>query len=56
METPKGLISRLTAFLQQPFQEEMDLTQWVLFTILITSVAVLWCRVLSHVEPIALTE
>lgn len=53
--TTKGLISRLTDFLARPFSQEMDVVQWILFTILIVSVAVLWCRVLAHVEPIELT-
>lgn len=51
----KGLVSRLMAFIKQPFQSEMDLGQWVLFTILIVTVAVLWCRVLADIEPIDFT-
>lgn len=47
-----GLITRLTDFLAKPFNTDGDVTDWVLFTILIVSVAVLWCRVLAHVEPI----
>lgn len=55
-ETPRGLISRLTSFLKQPFQEQMDIGQWVLFTILVVSVAVFWTRILSHIDPTELVE
>lgn len=52
----KGLVTRLTAFLKQPFQADMGIGSWILFTILIVSIAVLWCRVLAHIEPVELTE
>lgn len=51
-----GLVSRLTAFLKRPFQEEMGAGQWVLFTILVVTVAVFWCRILSHIDPTELVE
>lgn len=51
----KGLISRLTNFIQAPFTEDMGAGSWVLFVIFVISIAFLWSRVLEHIEPIELT-
>lgn len=55
-ENPRGLISRLANFLKQPFQEEMNAGQWVLFTILIVSIAIFWTRILAHIDPTEILE
>lgn len=47
-----GLISRLQSFLKQPFQENGDVWNWVLFTGLIIILVILWSKVLDHIEPV----
>lgn len=44
-----GIITRLNSLASQPFNEQGDLIQWVLFTILIATVAFAWTRILSHI-------
>ena len=45
----KGYISRMTNWAQHPFSTQMDLWGWVLFTVLIITIAYLWSRVLRHI-------
>lgn len=47
-----GVISRIKSFIAQPFTQQMDLTNWILFLIVIITIAFLWTRVLQHIEPV----
>lgn len=44
-----GVVSRLSRFFQRPFTEEMDVWGWVLFTILVVTIGILWSRILAHI-------
>lgn len=44
-----GIISKLGNWAGQPFSAQMDLWNWVLFTVVIVSVGVIWTRVLHHI-------
>ena len=44
-----GFIQRLSGFISQPFQAQGDLWNWILFTILIVTVAIFWKMVLDTI-------
>lgn len=44
-----GFMVRISNFLKQPFNEQGDLWNWILFTILIVTVAVFWKMVLDTI-------
>lgn len=44
-----GFITRLSNFAKHPFQNDMDIWNWILFTVLLVTVAVFWNRILAHI-------
>jgi len=44
-----GLIIRLSNFIAQPFRAEGDVWNWILFTVLVVTVAVFWKMVLDTI-------
>jgi len=43
-------MDRLKAWLARPFNSDMNVYGWILLTILLVSVALLWAQVLKHAE------
>jgi len=44
-----GFIPRLASFAAKPFCTECDLWNWILFTILVVTVAIFWKMVLNTI-------
>jgi hypothetical protein len=40
----------MRAWIARPFNEKMDLWEWLMFAIVITTVVVAWSRIMRHVE------
>lgn len=47
-----GFVTRMRKWAEQPFSQQMDLMNWVLFVGLVVTVAFLWCKVLNSIEEI----
>lgn len=45
----QGYIQRLTGFAKQPFCAECDIWNWILFTMLVVTVAIFWKQVLNTI-------
>lgn len=48
--TSGGLVTRLRTWALHPFSEQMDLINWIGFTVVIVTTAYLWTRVLNKIE------
>jgi hypothetical protein len=44
-----GLVSRVMAWLKQPFTTNMDVAQWGIFVLFLMCVCIFWTRVLRDV-------
>lgn len=41
---------RMRAWIARPFNEQMDLWEWLLFAVVMATVVIAWSRVMRHVE------
>lgn len=49
MNDEKSFTKRFSGFLAHPFKTDGDVWNWILFTVFVVTVAVLWTRILNAI-------